>query len=158
MGVFYYKLMGMNGAVGTGGIKMPIIRISKEHWEETWEALTPIGPVHRSNDKDFVYSVSEKHVEALKDKDLPFTLVDGDKDRGKNKKKKWVFPFIEIELPDDAPEPGDPYAAWEYAEKHPEKAAEVVRKCEEAYLQWKKRQSENNGTSNQCQQADSRSE
>jgi len=139
-------------------MKMPIIRISKEHWEETWETLIPIGPVHRSNNKEFVYSVSEKHVEALKNKHLPFTLVDGDKDVGGKKKKKWVFPFIEIELPDDAPEPGDPYAAWEYAEKHPEEAERLVRKCEEAFRQWKRSQGKNNGTSNQNQPADSRSE
>ena len=53
---------------------MPIIRIPKEHWETIWETLGQVGPIHRVS-KDYLYVVSEKHIEILKEKNLPFVLV-----------------------------------------------------------------------------------
>ena len=52
---------------------MPVIRIPKEHWATVWETLIQIGPIHRIS-KEYIYSVSERHIEVLKNKALPFTL------------------------------------------------------------------------------------
>ena len=50
--------------------------------------------------------------------------------------KKIVFPFVEIEVPDDCPSGLDPEAVFEYMGKHPEVANKVVREYRKAYHKW----------------------
>lgn len=50
--------------------------------------------------------------------------------------KKIVFPFVEIEVPDDCPPGLDPEGVFEYMGKHPEIADQVVRKYRKAYRKW----------------------
>jgi len=50
--------------------------------------------------------------------------------------KKIVFPFVEIEVPDDCPSGLDPESVFEYMEKHPEVANKIVREYRKAYRKW----------------------
>ena len=50
---------------------MPLIRIREKNWEEVWPALLDVGPFSRV-EKDYVYDVSDEHVEMLRRRKLPF--------------------------------------------------------------------------------------
>lgn len=50
--------------------------------------------------------------------------------------KKIVFPFVEIEVPDDCPSGLDPEAVFAYMGKHPEVANHIVREYRKAYRKW----------------------
>lgn len=54
---------------------MPKIRVSKEHWGEVWKALVEVGAVSLISEEP-IYIVSKKHLEALKEKNLPFEILD----------------------------------------------------------------------------------
>ena len=54
--------------------------------------------------------------------------------------RKLVFPFVEIEVPDDFPDGLDPEATFKYAEQHPEVSERISREYERAYRKWKKSQ------------------
>lgn len=52
---------------------MPAIRIPKENWGKVWHALLDIGEIHRIPPEDEkVYIVSDKHIEHLKARNLPY--------------------------------------------------------------------------------------
>ncbi|MBI1924249.1 hypothetical protein HYR99_08355 [Candidatus Poribacteria bacterium] len=53
---------------------------------------------------------------------------------------KLVFPFVEIELPPDFPDPTDLEAVHHYGLTHPEVAKRVAREYERAYRKWLKEQ------------------
>ena len=50
--------------------------------------------------------------------------------------KKVVFPFVEIEVPDDCPSGLDPQSVFEYMGNHPEVADRIVREYRKAYRKW----------------------
>lgn len=52
--------------------------------------------------------------------------------------KKLVFPFVEIEVPDDCPDGLDLEATFNYAMEHPEVAKRVDREYRKAYQKWMK--------------------
>jgi len=55
---------------------MPAIRIPKENWGKIWRALLDIGEIHRIPPEDEkVYIVSDKHIEHLKARNLPYEEV-----------------------------------------------------------------------------------
>ena len=55
---------------------MPAIRIPKAKWGDVWFALLEVGPITRIPPaNDYIYIVSQKHIETLKDKKLPYDLV-----------------------------------------------------------------------------------
>ena len=53
---------------------MPRIRIPKEHWGEVWMALVGVGSVSLISEEP-IYLVSKKHIEFLKEKNLPFEIL-----------------------------------------------------------------------------------
>ncbi|MBM3238463.1 hypothetical protein FJZ31_19390 [Candidatus Poribacteria bacterium] len=53
---------------------MPRIRIPQEHWGEVWMALVGVGSVSLISEEP-VYIVSKRHIEVLKEKHLPFELL-----------------------------------------------------------------------------------
>jgi hypothetical protein len=53
---------------------MPKIRIPKEHWGETWRALVTLGPISRLSEEP-VYFVTERQLQVLRRKKLPFELL-----------------------------------------------------------------------------------
>ena len=59
--------------------------------------------------------------------------------------KKIIFPFVEIEVPDDCPSGLDPEAAFEYLGKHPEVVNHIVREYRKAYRKWIKSQERMDG-------------
>lgn len=63
------------------GVQMPRIRIPKEHWGEVWMTLVEVGAISRISVEP-VYLVSQKHINALMEKNLPFELVNSRKDTG----------------------------------------------------------------------------
>jgi len=54
---------------------MPRIRIPKEHWSEVWMALVGVGSISLISEEP-IYIVSKKHIEVLKEKNLPFEVLD----------------------------------------------------------------------------------
>ncbi len=52
--------------------------------------------------------------------------------------KKLVFPFVEIEVPDDYSEEMDLDAAFEYFRQRPELVERISRQYRKAYRQWTK--------------------
>jgi hypothetical protein len=60
---------------------MPRIRIPEEHWGEVWITLVEVGAISRISVEP-IYLVSKKHIDALKEKNLPFELVNPKKDTG----------------------------------------------------------------------------
>ena len=60
---------------------MPRIRIPKEHWGEVWMTLVEVGAISRISVEP-VYLVSKKHIDVLKEKNLPFEFVNSKKDAG----------------------------------------------------------------------------
>mgnify|MGYP001595806232 CR=1 FL=1 len=55
---------------------MPTIRIPKAKWGDVWFALLGVGPITRIPPaNDYLYIVSQKHIETLEDKKLPYDLV-----------------------------------------------------------------------------------
>ena len=71
--------------------------------------------------------------------------------------KKIVFPFVEIEVPDDCPSGLDPEAAFEYLGKHPEVVNHIVREYRKAYRKWIKSQGKNNAATSEPKQTKTRS-
>ena len=60
---------------------MPRIRIPKEHWGEVWMALAGVGSISLISEEP-IYIVSKKHIDVLKEKNLPFEFVNSRKDTG----------------------------------------------------------------------------
>jgi len=60
---------------------MPRIRIPKEHWGEVWMVLVEVGAISRISVEP-VYLVSKKHIDVLKEKNLPFEFVNSRKEIG----------------------------------------------------------------------------
>ena len=58
---------------------MPRIRIPKEHWGEVWMALAGVGSISLISEEP-IYIVSKKHIEFLKEKNLPFEVLDSKKE------------------------------------------------------------------------------
>jgi len=54
---------------------MPRIRIPKEHWGEVWMKLVGVGPISLISEEP-IYIVSKKHIDVLKEKNLPFEVLD----------------------------------------------------------------------------------
>ena len=55
---------------------MPIIRIPKTKWSDVWFALLEVGQITRIPPaNDYLYIVSQKHIETLEGKKLPYDLV-----------------------------------------------------------------------------------
>lgn len=54
--------------------------------------------------------------------------------------KKLVFPFVEIEVPDDFPDGFDSEATFKYARQHPEVSEKICREYERTYRKWQKNQ------------------
>jgi hypothetical protein len=54
------------------------------------------------------------------------------------KMKKLIFPFVEIEVPDDFPDGLDLEATFNYGLEHPEVAKRVDREYRKAYRKWLK--------------------
>jgi len=52
--------------------------------------------------------------------------------------KKLVFPFVEIEVPDDFPDGFDLEATFNYGMEHPEVTKRVNREYNKAYRKWMK--------------------
>ena len=52
--------------------------------------------------------------------------------------KKLVFPFVEIEVPDDWPKGGEPGANFEYFRQRPELVERISRQYRKAYRHWMK--------------------
>lgn len=50
--------------------------------------------------------------------------------------KKLVFPFVELEVPDDCPDGLDFEAAFDYFRERPELVEDMVRQYRKAYYQW----------------------
>lgn len=61
------------------GKQMPRIRIPKEHWGEVWMKLVGVGPVSLISEEP-VYIVSKRHVEFLKENNLPFEVLNSQKE------------------------------------------------------------------------------
>ncbi len=51
------------------------VRIPRETWHQVWKSLLQEGAVTRVS-KDYVYLVSDRHVQILKEKQLPFEVID----------------------------------------------------------------------------------
>ena len=51
---------------------MPKIRISDDKWGKVWRLLIKIGPIHRLPEDGKVYLVSDRHIEALREHNIPF--------------------------------------------------------------------------------------
>ena len=54
---------------------MPKVKISRETWHKIWKTLLLEGAVTYVSE-DYVYIVSERHLQILKEKQLPFEEVD----------------------------------------------------------------------------------
>ena len=53
---------------------MPRVRIPKETWHKVWKTLLQEGAVTRVSE-DYIYLISERHLQILKEKQLPFEEV-----------------------------------------------------------------------------------
>jgi len=53
---------------------MPRIRIPQEHWGEVWMELVGVGSISLISEEP-IYIVSKKHIELLKEKNLPFEIL-----------------------------------------------------------------------------------
>ena len=58
---------------------MPRIRIPKEHWGEVWMTLVGVGSISLISEEP-VYIVSKRHIDVLKEKNLPFEFVNSRKE------------------------------------------------------------------------------
>jgi len=66
--------------------------------------------------------------------------------------KKLVFPFVEIEVPDDCPDGFDLEGTFQYAMEHPEVAKRIDREYRKAYQEWVKNKEGNcAGTKNRTE-------
>jgi len=64
--------------------------------------------------------------------------------------KKLIFPFVEIEVPDDFPDGLDIEATGKYADKHPGLADKIIQKYRKAYYEWV-RNKDNENAQTTCQ-------
>jgi hypothetical protein len=64
---------------------MPMIRIPRDQWEKTWFALVSSGPISRVSEEP-TYFVSDRQVQILRRKKLPFQLIDDSKDQATGNK------------------------------------------------------------------------
>ena len=71
--------------------------------------------------------------------------------------QKLVFPFVEIEVPDDFPSGLDPEATFKYADQHPEVAARICREYEKAYRKWQKSQNQTHAKKSRSHKTETRS-
>ena len=51
------------------------VRIPRETWHQVWKSLLQEGAVTRVS-KDYIYLVSDRHLQILKEKQLPFEVID----------------------------------------------------------------------------------
>jgi hypothetical protein len=56
---------------------MPTIRIPQSQWGKVWRALVAAGPVARVSQEP-IYQVSDRQLQLLRRKKLPFELVAAD--------------------------------------------------------------------------------
>jgi hypothetical protein len=69
---------------------MPAIRSPKAKWGDVWFALLEVGPITRIPPaNDYIYIVSQKHIETLKDKKLPYDLVNANVKESKTVQAVW---------------------------------------------------------------------
>jgi hypothetical protein len=54
---------------------MQAIRIPSEHWGKVWRELVASGPISRLGQEP-VYLVTERQIQLLRRKKLPFELID----------------------------------------------------------------------------------
>ena len=54
---------------------MTKIKIPRKTWHKIWKSLLQEGPVTRVS-KDYVYLISDRHLQILKEKQLPFEEID----------------------------------------------------------------------------------
>ena len=71
--------------------------------------------------------------------------------------KKLVFPFVEIEVPDDFPDGLDPEATFAYARQHPEVSEKICRKYEDAYWKWQRSDKRTHAKKSKPHKAEARS-
>ena len=57
--------------------------------------------------------------------------------------KKLVFPFVEIDVPDDFPSGFDFEAVDRYINQHPEIGDQIIYEYETAYRKWRKNKEKN---------------
>jgi hypothetical protein len=73
--------------------------------------------------------------------------------------KNLVFPFVEIEVPDDFPSGLDFEAVDQYINQHPEIGVQIIYEYETAYRKWVKNEEKNNAqTTHQPYKAKARSQ
>jgi hypothetical protein len=73
--------------------------------------------------------------------------------------KKLVFPFVEIEVPDDFPSGLDFEAVDRYVDKHPEVGDKIICEYEAAYWKWMNNKGKHNAqTKRQPYKAETRGE
>jgi hypothetical protein len=51
------------------------VRIPRETWHQVWKSLLQEGAVTRVS-QDYTYLVSDRHLQILKEKQLPFEVID----------------------------------------------------------------------------------
>ena len=51
------------------------VKIPRQTWHKAWKLLLQEGPVTRVS-KDYVYLISDRHLQILKEKQLPFEEID----------------------------------------------------------------------------------
>ena len=51
------------------------VKIPRETWHKAWKLLLQEGPVTRVS-KDYVYLISDRHLQILREKQLPFEEID----------------------------------------------------------------------------------
>ena len=71
--------------------------------------------------------------------------------------QKLVFPFVEIEVPDDFPSGLDPEATFKYARQHPEVSERICREYETAYWKWQRSQNKTHAKKSGSHKAETRS-
>jgi len=54
---------------------MPVIRIPEKDWGKVWRFLLDAGPISRIS-QEKVYLISDRQLQLLKKKKMPFELVD----------------------------------------------------------------------------------
>ena len=63
---------------------MPKIRLRDNQWGRVWWTLIKVGPIHRLPEDGKVYLVSDEHIEALREQNMPFEqLYPHEKERKK---------------------------------------------------------------------------
>ena len=51
------------------------VKIPRETWHKAWKSLLQEGPVTRVS-KDYIYLISDRHLQILEEKQLPFEETD----------------------------------------------------------------------------------